>query len=72
MINGNALRQLRILKGMKQETMAEKLGISQPAYCKREKVKSITGEKLKQSWKHRLYKRRTENSAKNNSEVMSG
>jgi transcriptional regulator with XRE-family HTH domain len=45
-ITGNVLRQLRTLKGLKQKAMAEKLGISQPAYSKLEKSKIISGEKL--------------------------
>lgn len=36
MTSGETLRFLRLLKGVKQETIAKKLGISQPAYSKLE------------------------------------
>ena len=46
MITGETLRILRNLKKLKQKTVADKLGISQPAYSKMEKSKCINGEKL--------------------------
>ena len=46
MISGETLRLIRIMKGIKQETMAFSLGISQPAYCKIEKRICIEGKKL--------------------------
>jgi transcriptional regulator with XRE-family HTH domain len=57
MINGSTLRQLRTLKGLKQETIAEKLDISQPAYSKLEKRERINGEKLEQFLKALDYTR---------------
>lgn len=48
MITGETLRLLRVFKGMKRETIAKKLGISQPAYSKLESSSSINGEKLEQ------------------------
>lgn len=47
-ISGETLRILRQLKGMKQEVVAQKLGISQPAYCKLEKSDCINNGKLLQ------------------------
>jgi len=46
MISGETLRLLRNIKGIKQETMAKSLGITQPAYCKLEHSQYINGEKL--------------------------
>ena len=46
MISGNILQKLRMLKGINQKTISEKMGISQPAYCKLEKCKYIKGETL--------------------------
>lgn len=40
---GETLRLLRAIKGIKQETIAKKLGISQPAYSKIEKRDCING-----------------------------
>ncbi len=48
MISSETLRQLRTLKGIKQEILAKGLGISQPAYCKLEHNICIDGERLKQ------------------------
>lgn len=39
--SGEILRQLRQLKGIKQDSVARALGISQPAYCKIEKCEKI-------------------------------
>ncbi len=38
MLSGETLRMLRNIRGLKQETLAKKLGISQPAYSKLEKL----------------------------------
>lgn len=46
MISGQTLRKLRLLKEMKQTTLAKKLGISQQAYSKLEKCNSIDAQKL--------------------------
>lgn len=48
MITGETLRFLRIMKGVKQETLAKQLGISQPAYCKLEKKSRIDNERWAQ------------------------
>ena len=48
MISGETLRLLRILKGIKQETIAKKLGISQPAYCKMERCQKVNPVKYRQ------------------------
>ena len=45
MVTGETLRFLRIMKGIKQETLAKQLGISQPAYCKLEKKAEIGKQK---------------------------
>ena len=45
MLTGEELRFLRTLRGLKRKTMAKRFNISQPAYCKIEKAKSISGEK---------------------------
>ena len=47
MISGNVIRTLRLMKGIKQETMAASLGISQPAYCKLEHSNQINEERLR-------------------------
>lgn len=47
-ISGETLRKLRAINGVKQETLAKKLGISQPAYCKLEKTDCINNGKLLQ------------------------
>lgn len=44
-ITGQALRLLRNMKGIKQQTMAAHLGISQPAYCKMENSYCVEGKK---------------------------
>ena len=41
MRTGETLRLLRMLKGLKQSTLAHQLGISQPAYSKIEKCNRI-------------------------------
>lgn len=46
MISGEQVRLIRNLYGIKQETMAKKLGISQPAYCHLEKKRWINGEQF--------------------------
>jgi transcriptional regulator with XRE-family HTH domain len=46
MISGTVLKKIRLLKGVNQKKMSEKLGISQPAYCKLEQSKYIQKEKL--------------------------
>jgi len=46
-ISGELLQKLRTLKGLKQDIVARKLGISQPRYCEIEKKKNIQGELLK-------------------------
>jgi DNA-binding XRE family transcriptional regulator len=48
-ISGNLVRCIRMMKGVKQDTMAKRLGISQPAYSKLEKtsiLKSMQIEKI--------------------------
>lgn len=45
-VSGETIRMLRTIKGMKQETMAKELGISQPAYCKLEQCDEINGKRL--------------------------
>jgi transcriptional regulator with XRE-family HTH domain len=46
MITGQTLRKLRLLKEVKQTTLAKKLGISQQAYSKLEKSSHIDAQKL--------------------------
>jgi len=46
MITGETLKVLRNIKGIKQETMAKSLGITQPAYCKLELSNHINEDKL--------------------------
>ncbi|NJO25308.1 MAG: helix-turn-helix transcriptional regulator [Bacteroidia bacterium] len=46
MITGETLKKLRRLRGPSQKEVAEKLGISQPAYCKMEKSRYINGKRL--------------------------
>lgn len=46
MVSGELLRMARNLRGINQEFMAKKLGISQPCYCMLEKRNEINGEKL--------------------------
>ena len=46
MTSGETLRLLRTIKGFKQATIAKKMGISQPAYCKLEQRVFISEEKL--------------------------
>lgn len=46
MITGETLRLLRTWKNLKQKTVADQLGISQPAYSKLEKCKCIKERKL--------------------------
>ena len=46
MNSGETLRLLRTIKGFKQATVAKKMGISQPAYCKLEQRVYIREEKL--------------------------
>lgn len=47
MITGETIRLLRNWKKLKQQTVAHRLGISQPAYSKIERNNSITRENLK-------------------------
>jgi transcriptional regulator with XRE-family HTH domain len=46
MNSGETLRLIRTLKGIKQNTIAKKIGISQPAYCKLEQQVYIREDKL--------------------------
>ena len=46
MITGKTLRLLRTLKGIKQASLARKLGISQQAYSKIEKCNHLGTERL--------------------------
>jgi transcriptional regulator with XRE-family HTH domain len=46
MVTGEDLRLLRILKGIKQTSVANKIGISQQAYSKLEKSDSISKKKI--------------------------
>ena len=46
MLNGQTLRRLRTLKGLKQKDAAQKLGISQTTYSKLEQCVWLQGEKL--------------------------
>lgn len=46
MIRGNVIKLLRTWKELTQEEVAEKLGISQPAYSKIEKCKYVKERKL--------------------------
>jgi len=46
MINGQTLRRLRLLKGMKQTEAAKRIGISQSTYSKLEQSAWLQGEKL--------------------------
>ena len=46
MINGETLRRLRTLKGLKQKEAAKRIGISPSAYSRLEKNEWLQGEKL--------------------------
>lgn len=46
MMNAGSIKKFRQLNGLKQETIAKKLCISQQAYAKLENRKDITSEKL--------------------------
>jgi transcriptional regulator with XRE-family HTH domain len=46
MINGEILRRLRTIKGIKQASVAKELGITQQAYSKIEKSKNIDEIKI--------------------------
>jgi transcriptional regulator with XRE-family HTH domain len=46
MINGETLRRLRNLKGLKQKEAAKKIGITTAAYAKLEKSEWLQGEQL--------------------------
>ena len=46
MITGKTLRLLRTLRGIKQASLARKLGISQQAYSKIEKCDRLSAEKI--------------------------
>jgi predicted transcriptional regulator len=48
MISGSTLRTLRQMKGIKQQFIAKKLRISQPAYCKLESCNNIKEARAKQ------------------------
>ena len=45
-ITGEVLRLLRTMKGIKQQTVAAHLGISQPAYCKLESSDCVEEKKV--------------------------
>lgn len=45
-ISGNVIRALRQLKGVKQETIAKQLGISQPAFSLIEKSDYVDSERF--------------------------
>ena len=45
---GEVIRRLRQLKGFKQSTAAEKLGISQQAYSKIEQRKTVSAKNIAQ------------------------
>ncbi len=47
MCSGETLKHLRLLKDLSQKGIANKLGISQPAYSKIEKKKNINDKQLK-------------------------
>lgn len=47
MISGNLVRLIRHLKGLKQESVAKKLGITQQAYSKLENADKIDDTKEK-------------------------
>lgn len=42
----DTLRRFRIFKGFKQQTVANKLGISQPAFCKQEQGNYISEKRV--------------------------
>lgn len=46
MTTGETLKKFRQLKGLKQQTIARKLKISQQAYAKVEQQKNVTRERL--------------------------
>lgn len=48
MFNGETLRLLRTWKKLKQQSIADKLGITQQAYSKLENKKAIRKEKVKE------------------------
>lgn len=48
MLTGKTLRMIRQARGIKQETIAKKLCISQPAYCKIEKHDCINENRIHQ------------------------
>ena len=48
MNTGEKIRLLRVCKGMKQSTVASKLGITQQAYSKIEKSDKISDKKLQE------------------------
>ena len=52
MCSGEKLRLLRLLKGYKQQFVADKLGISQQAYSKLEKKEKINESLLKEIFQH--------------------
>lgn len=45
-ISGETVRILRQIKGIKQETIAKELGISQPAYCRIENSNYVDCQKF--------------------------
>lgn len=47
MTNGETLKKFRQLKGIKQQTIARKLKISQQAYAKVEQRKTVDEDRLK-------------------------
>lgn len=46
MINGQTLRRLRLMKGLKQKDAAKKLGISQSSYSRLEQSVWLQGQQL--------------------------
>lgn len=48
MITGETLRILRVMKNMKQATLAKALKVSQSFYCRLEQSKVVTAERILQ------------------------
>jgi transcriptional regulator with XRE-family HTH domain len=46
MCSGETLKKLRLLKGLNQKGIAQKLGVTQQAYSKMEKLEKIEDEKI--------------------------
>ena len=45
-VSGEILRKLRLMMGVKQTSAAEKLGITQQAYSKLEKRKTVNNDRI--------------------------